>query len=181
MHADYGKQVGQAFAAVFQLHKDVSRLLMDTLARLKRNGREAVWANYAFDGMSSSPMRPDQWMPYAVCLPTCNGDLPKNVYEVLMVHFWDESPKPQEPHLVLARVTYRVNEDGGKEPAFWDGWDAWTKWDQPFPVGVVNRFDLPDHDRVQSVAITAVPLFDINSVDDVLKHLEKVRERAAQG
>jgi hypothetical protein len=171
MHPDYGKQIGQAFAAVWQLHKDVSRLLTDTLARLRpsRNYNTAV-----FKDLSYTLHTPDGWMPYAVCVPTTGGDLPPNVIETFLVHFWDEPPKPQEPHLVVARLTYRMSEDGRMEPAFWDAWEACFDWTDTFPVRLVHR-DTFDDDRVESVAVTAVPLFDITSVDDVLRLVEEVR------
>lgn len=172
MHAEYGKQVGQAFAAVCQLHKDVSRLLTDMVPRM---GTGRVNATAVIKGTSWQLNSSDVWMPYRVSMSSAGGDLPPNVSEFVAVYFWDDPPKPQEPHLVLARVTYLTDEDGKTWPDFWDADSACFEWDQPFPVGVVTRFSPPDHDRVESVALTAVPLFDITSVDDVLKLMETVR------
>ncbi len=174
MHDDYGKQVGQAFAAVFQLHKDVSRLLADVAPKLG-NGR--VNENAVITGLSASRWNPTQWMPYSVCMMSTGGKLPANVVEAVMVYFWREPPHPpQEPHLVLARFTYKLDPNGLTKHQYWDTCDACFKWSDSFPVGVVNRFSPTDHDRVESVTVTAVPLFSIASVDDVLRHMERVRD-----
>lgn len=172
MHPEYGKQVGQAFAAVQQLHHDVSRLLTDTIPRL---GHERDVNTAVVKGTSWQVNVPNGWMPYCVCLWLVGGDLPPRVAEVLMVYFWNPPPKPTSPHLVAARFEYKPQGDGQIKSDFWDAWNAWTKWDQPFPVGVVNRFSPPNNDRIESATLTAVPLFDIASVDDVLKLMEKVR------
>ena len=42
-------------------------------------------------------------------------------------------------------------------------------------AGVVSRFSPAENERVEWVAVKAVPLFEIKSVDDVLKHMEEVR------
>lgn len=170
MHPEYGKQVGRAFAAVCQLHRDVSRLLTDVAPRL---GHARTNATSVIKSTSWLLNSPDQWMPYRVSMSSAGGDLPANVVEFVMVYFWDDLPKPQEPQLVLARVEYK----GQTGSDFWDADSACFEWGQPFPAGVVNRFS-PDSERVESVTVRAVPLFDITSVDDVLAHMQKVRERA---
>lgn len=177
MHPDYGKQIGQAFAAVCQLHHDVSRLLKDITARL---GSGRTTATIISKDITGSLNWPSYWMPYAVSMSSAGGELPANVAEIVMVYFWSDDPKPQEPHLVLAKFSYAVAEDGSTSPDFWDAWNACFEWDQPFPAGVVSHFS-PNDGRVETVTVTAVPLFDITSVDGVLKHMQAVRERAAQG
>ena len=171
MHADYGKQLGTAFAAVWQMHKDVSRLLTDVAPKLEA-GRTSSAS--VIKGTSWLLNSPDRWMPYRVSMSSAGGDLAPNVNEFVAVYFWGDPLKPQEPHLVLARVTYLTDQDGKTWPDFWDADSASFEWDQPFPLRVVNRFT-PDHDRVESVSVTAVPLFDIASVDDVLRHMADVR------
>lgn len=175
MHPEYGKQIGRAFAAVYQLHRDVSRLLTDTSPRL---GTNRTIYPYIFKDLGYSVSTPDRWMPYNLSVQTTGGDLPANVAEFVLVYFWDEPPKPQEPHLVLARVTYKRGDNGLPTVEFWDAYSACFEWGEPFPAGVVNRFSLADSERVESVTVTAVPLFDITSVDDVLKHMQAVREPA---
>lgn len=178
MDPEYGKKVGLAFAAVYQLHRDTSRLLLDAVPRLWPNRRTD---NQAFDGISGSVNNPDHWMPYAVSMTAPVGEPTVTASEFAMIFFWDEPPKPQEPHLVLARVGYKKLSESWAKPDFWDAWNACFKWGQPFPAGVVNHFSPPDHERVENVIVTAVPLFSITSVDDVLAHMQKVRERATHG
>jgi hypothetical protein len=178
MHPEYGKQIGQAFAAVYQLHKDVSRLLSDTVPRL---GAGRVNEKSVIKETSWLLNRPNQWMPYSVCLTSTGGDLPANVVESLMVFFWRPPPNPpQEPHLVVARLAYKAGENGRIDPRYWDTCDCCFKWTDLFPVGVVNHYS-PSDSRIETATLTAVPLFSISSVDDVLTHMQKVRDRAAAG
>jgi len=178
MQVDYGKQVGKAFAAVHLLHHDVSRLLTDVAPKWGVNRRVE---NAVITGLSGMVRQPLQWMPYSVCMTSSGGDLPRHVVESLMVYFWRPPPAPpQEPHLIVARLTYKADENGRIDPWYWDTCDACFKWTDLFPVEVVNRFT-PNNDRVESVSVTAVTLFSVTSVDDVLKLMEEVRDRAAQG
>jgi hypothetical protein len=176
MDADYGKKVGRAFAAVYQLHRDVSRLLIDTSPRL---GTGRTTSTAVIKETSWQVDSPGKWMPYSVCMSSAGGELPANVVETVMVYFWDEPPRPDEPHLILARVEFKQLLDGPAKPDYWDAWYSCFKWGQPFPAGVVNRFSPSGHERVEGVTVTAVPLFEITSVDDVLNHMQRVRERAA--
>ena len=172
MHPEYGKQVGQAFAAVHQLHHDVSRLLTDVAAKL---GDGRVNEKSVIKETSWLVNRPNQWMPYSVCLTSTGGDLPANVVESLMVYFWHEPPRLlEEPHLVLAQLTYKAGENGRIDPRYWDTCDACFKWSDVFPNGEVSQYS-PSDSRIETVTLLAVPLFDIASVDDVLKLMERVR------
>jgi hypothetical protein len=172
MHPDYGKQVGTAFAAINQLHHDVSRLLTDVAAKL---GTGRVNEKSVIRETSWLLNRPNLWMPRYVTLTSAGGDQSAGEVELLMVYLWEEGDRPQEPHLILGRVRYKLPAD----VKLWDLGPACFEWGAPIQPGVVKRVTPPDHDRIECVTFAAVPLFSIATVDDVLKLLETVRERAA--
>lgn len=180
MEADYGKQVGKAFEAVYQLHKDVSRLLADCIGVLGKGRKTPHWP-YVFLGVSGSAHDTEKWMPFATRRYFTGGDLPPSAAEFVLAYFWSPLPYPQEPLLVVGRVTYHPTESAEIKPDFYDAWTLAFEQGGPLAVGEVTRHVLSEHERIASADVLAVPLFSINSVDDVLKHMEEVRKRAKQG
>lgn len=176
MPDDYGRQIGQAFAAVYQLHQDVSRLLMDCDGAVGK-GRRSVFGSVIAKDQSRAVYKPDGWMPYAVLRYYAGGDLPPAVAEGLMVHFWDELPKPQEPVLALGRLEYRLGSSGvvDKSMKIWDLWYACFKWVDTVPIGEVVRVQPAEHERVVAVTVMAVPLYSITAVDEVGRLMGRVR------
>lgn len=171
MHPDYGKQIGQAFEAIRQLHQDVSRLLTDVTAKL---GDRRVNQKSVITETSWLLNQPKRWMPFYVTLTSSGGELPPGDVELVMVFFWEEGDRPKEPQLILGRVRYKVPPD----VKLWDLGPACFVWGRPFEPGVVKRVTPPTHDRIECVTYVAVPLFQITSVDDVIKLMEEVRTRA---
>ncbi len=174
MPPDYGKQIGKAFEAIRQLHQDVSRLLTDVAAKL---GDRRVNQKSVIMETSWLLNQPNRWMPFYVTLTSSGGELPPGEVELVMVFFWAEGDRPKEPHLILGRVRYKMPPD----IKLWDLGPACFEWGAPIQPGVVKRVTPPDHDRIECVTFAAAPLFSIASVDDVLKLMEEVRKRAAQG
>jgi hypothetical protein len=166
---DYGRQIGQAFAAIRQLHHDVNRLLTDVAAKLgdgRTNGTSVI------TGTSWLLNQPAKWMPHYLTLTSAGGTLSPGEVELVTVSFSEEGAHLKEPHLILGRVRYKVPPD----VKLWDLGPACFVWGAPLEPGVVKRVTPPSPDRIECVTFVAVPLFDITSVDDVLTLMERVRE-----
>ena len=178
---DYGKQLCAAQTAIWQMHKDTSRLLMDLDTKLvEREFRPLNNARVTRDGTFaiSGP-----WFASAVYRLYKSE---QNVRSVLAINigFYDVWVAPNirfdEPLLIAAYLDY--HDESGADEGAWDPWEMHLSWFGDRKTGVVKRmtaFAGKDSGRISFARFIAVPLYSIKKVEDVCALFDKVQEESA--
>jgi hypothetical protein len=167
MEDEYGILINGAIRAVIRMHGDTSRLLLDCDKAIGK-GRPSVFGSTATKELTYS-VQAECWMASAVFRYYLAGS---NRVEAVTVSFWEGSTP--EPMFLLSQIQYRGDNALKDELAgikgTCDGWDVWRlyfKWGERTP-DVVLTYDNVDGGRIESACLIAVPLYSINSIDQVV-------------
>ena len=162
---DYGPKMGLALKAVATMHSQVSRLLSDCDGLFP--DYESVFGNYATSELTYH-VKADFWMA-------------EGVYRYwfqqgqsllgLMAMFHGREGKPEQPLFVVGRIDYiDITSQNVKQRCNgWHLWRAMTDWaPQPPRLGeVIDLSDPNSEGTIQNMRLIAVPLFQIENLDDV--------------
>ena len=169
MTAEYGKKIGSALKAVAQLHSDTSKLLVDLDGRMEQ-GWSSVFENYVTRDLTYS-VRANHWMAEGVYRYYMHEQY-FGVADGLTVPFLEKTL--DQPLLIVARITYNLGE-GNDLKAVCQPWDIWGMYFAQKEIGRLVTLESWDNERVSWARLFAIPLFDVNRVEDVDVLLAKVR------
>ena len=167
---DYGKRIGQALKAVARMHSQVSLLLMDC------DGLFPHYTTVFSDATTdlARKVRADFWMAEGV-YRYWFGESPSVIGVTAMFHTLEG--ELDEPLFVVGKINYANSGSEAKEQCDrWDLWYAVMKW-SPTPRCMGEAIDLlnPEEEaRIQNMEFIVVPLFQIESLDDVRSLFERV-------
>lgn len=173
---DYGKKIGQALKAIAKMHSQVSQLLLECDGLFPRY--TPVFTTATKDLTRS--VHADFWMAEGVYRYWFRES--SNVIGVTaMFHPWEG--ELEEPLFVVGQIDYASSGSEAKEQcAPWDLWYAVMEW-APKPLCMGEAIDLlnPEEEgRIQNMKFIAVPLFQIESLDDVRSLFRKVGVELSQ-
>jgi len=162
---DYGKKVGQALKAVAKMHSQVSQLLSDCDGLFP--DYQSVFGNTVTGGLTYH-VKARFWMAEGVFRYWFKEGQPL-LGITAMFHPWEGDL--EQPLLVVGYIDYSdITSQNVKERC--DGWSLWyavMDW-SPKPLGHGEVIELSEPDgmgAIQSMKLIAVPLFQIESLDDV--------------
>lgn len=173
MNGDYGIRVGTAIKAVARLHSDTSRLLRDCDGAIGE-GRPSIFKNYATKDLTYH-VKADYWMAVGVYRFYDASDILPGLVEGLTICFAGKEDFLEQPLLLLGRIEY-LNDPDGDDGC--DGWDLWYTYFNTSPslaFGTVYDAEPHDPDRIKGINLVSVPLFSVNSMDDVIALMNRVR------
>jgi len=177
MSPDYGKKIGKAFEAIYQLHEDASKLLSDCDSVIGK-GKAPLFGSVITKDLSKAVYDPGKWMPYGVFrYYDASIELP-GIAEGVLIYFWDEAPKPEEPFLIVGQIKYVLDTEESVASVCncWDLWYAFVKWIKSRPANeVITGLDAGDG-RIEWFKLILVPLFAIQSMEQVAIMMDKVRQ-----
>lgn len=162
---DYGKKMGQALKAVATMHSQVSRLLSDCDSLFP--DYESVFGNIVTSELTYH-VKADFWMAEGVYRYWFKQD--QSVVGITaMFHQWEG--KLEQPLLVVGCIDYLdvTSQNVRQRCNGWHLWYAAMEW-SPQPVGLGEVIELSDPDgkgTIQNMKLIIVPLFQIESLDDV--------------
>ncbi len=177
---DYGRRIGMALKAVRQMHADASRLLADCDGTIGKGKALAIRSNNATTGISYSLGR--IWMAEGAyrCYAAA-PDVQPGLVEAICLCFFGDKVATEEPVLVVGQVCYRLDAEQ-KLQDLCEGWDLWYLFAYNCPdrtFGKVLSDSLitwPDEGKsFDWFNLIAVPLFSINSMDDVAGLMDRIR------
>jgi hypothetical protein len=102
---EYGEKVASALQAVYQLHSDTSRLLVDFDNKRVGMGWTSVFGTVATSSISTT-LRAECWMAEGVYRYMKPPAL--DLAEGLLVSFFHSQQKSKEPVLVVAQIKYQA-------------------------------------------------------------------------
>jgi len=162
---DYGNKVGQALKAVATMHSQVSRLLSDCDGLFP--DYESVFGNIVTRELTYH-VKADFWMAEGVYRYWFKEG--QSVVGITAIfHPWEG--KLEQPLLAVGCIDYSdVTSQNIRERCNgWHLWSAMMEW-SPQPVRLGEVIELSDPDSkgtIQNIKLIAVPLFQIESLDDV--------------
>jgi hypothetical protein len=181
MTTEYGKQITCALKAVAQMHSDTSRLLIDCDKHIGK-GRPSVFGSYATRDLTYN-YKADFWMAEGVYRYYPAG---VNAVDGVTVAFiYSGSPtdprSDTEPLFLVGHVQYSEQSGGGSSAPGttkgrceeWDLWRLYFEWSSR-ELGSVLQFGALDDGRIASARVIAVPLFSIDSIEQVLETANRV-------
>jgi len=179
MNEEYGKRAGLALQAVRRLHSDTRILLRDCGDKLY-NGWESVFGNNVTRDMTQSiDGWTDFWMAEGLYRHFTKKEM-GSIVEALTVCFIDAKGRNAEPLMILSQIRYRLGDraDVKSVCGWWDGWHAYLDAkDVERQLGVVLApKEFKGNKDIEWARVLAVPLYSINSVDDVERLMQRVRE-----
>lgn len=175
---EYGERIGHAVMAVRQMHSDVSRLLQDCDGTIGK-GKPSLFGNSVTRELTYQ-LRATEWMAQGVYRYwDASEELPGLVVAVTVAFFFSQPNLPKEPVLILGQLKYAVETDGSAKGICkeWDLWEAFSRLPQEHrKLGVVLSAAYENPSHVEWAKLTAVPLYEIASMNDVQALLERVRQ-----
>jgi len=179
MATNDGQQVGIAFEAVLQCHKDLGRLIADLDGYMTKQKWSRLWSQDAVtSGVSRAAYAPF-WMAKRLYRLYQNEDSAPGVVEGINVRFFSEDSSLKEPRLVIGRGRYNVpaNKTVAKIAETWDFDDAIGKWcnAQSGDLGKVLSCEHGEK-SIEKMCVIAVDLYSITTLDQVTKMLADVRK-----
>ena len=175
---DYGKKVGQALKAVAKMHSQVSQLLSDCDASFP--DYMSVFGNTVTGGLTYH-VKARFWMAEAVFRYWFKEGQPL-LGITAMFHPWEGNL--EQPLLVVGCIDYSdITSQNVKERC--DGWPLWhavMDWGpQPPRLGEIIELSEPDErGAIQSMKLIAVPLFQIENLDDVTSLFKRLGMELSQ-
>jgi len=169
---DYGKKVGQALKAVAQMHFQVGQLLSDCDKLFP--DYESVFGAIATRDLTRSVNAPF-WMAEGVYRYWFRES--PSVIGVTALFHQREGGKLEEPLFVVGQIDYDSNGQEAKDQCDpWDLWEAVMGWaPQPLRMGEAINLRNPEKGgRIQNMKFIVVPLFQIESLDDVRTLFRKI-------
>lgn len=175
---DYGKKVGQALKAVATMHSQVSQLLSDCDSLFP--DYEPVFGNVVTKDLTYH-VKADFWMAEGVYRYWYKEGQP---LVGLTVMFHDSEGKLEQPLFVVGYINYLdITSQNVRERC--DGWHLWygaMDW-APQPACLGEVIDLSDPDgkgTIRNMRWIAVPLFQIENLDDIRSLFRKVGVELSQ-
>jgi len=169
---DYGKKVGQALKVVAKMHSQVSQLLSDCDGLFLDYA--SVFGNTVTGGLTYH-VKARFWMAEAVFRYWFKQGQPL-LGITAMFHPWEGDL--EQPLLVTGRIEYPdITSENIRERC--DGWPLWSavmEWSpQPPRFDEVIELSNPDNKgTIQNMMLIAVPLFQIENLDDVRSLFERL-------
>jgi len=169
---DYGKKMGQALKAVAKMHSQVSQLLSDCDGLFP--DYSSVFGNTVTNSLTYH-VKARFWMAEGVFRYWFKEGQP--LFGVTAM-FHPLKGELEQPLLVVGSIGYSdLTSQNVKERC-----DAWLLWyavmdwgPQPCRLGEIIELSEPDEkSAIQSMKMIAVPLFQIESLDDVRSLFEKL-------
>ena len=162
---DYGKKMGQALKAVATMHSQVSQLLSDCDSLFP--DYESVFGNIVTSELTRH-VKANFWMAEGVYRYWFRqGQSLLGV--TAMFHEWEA--KLEQPLFVVGCIDYLdiTSQNVKQRCTGWHLWWAVMDW-APQPPRLGEVIDLSDPDgkgAIQNMRLIAVPLFQIENLDDV--------------
>jgi hypothetical protein len=180
MNDDYGKKINQALKAVRQMHADVSKLLVDADGTIGK-GKIAVFSNATRD--LTVGVQAKTWMAWFVYRYYAAPDATEaGMVDAVTVWFFDHQSPIDEPLLLLGQIGYDL-ELGQQVRAVCQEFDlvyAFSSWSSRRALGEILTGAQPAQKQtVEWFKVIAVPLFSVNSTEDVTRLMEQVRNAQA--
>jgi hypothetical protein len=175
MTTENGQKIQGAIKAVCQMHRDVSKLLLD-FDDFAPWPCDPVFGNNATRDLTTQA-RTKYWMCEGVYRYLSSKTHP-GLVEAITVCFLE--PNLIEPLLLLGRIQYEIAEGatvaGTCEP--WDLWYLYFKnenWQSRCP----RNCPTPDASRIKTAWVVATPLYSIGSLAEVGDLLVALRSAGA--
>jgi hypothetical protein len=176
----YGKTVGEALKVVRQLHWDTMRLFTDFDGLMA--GWKCVFGNIVTSAISSS-LSAGFWMAEGVFRYYVSPSEQGAVHG-LTVAFEDSlKRRVDKPLLLAAQIAYQIgpSQEITTVCQHWDIWELFFEKSAKRELGHVIAFHDPYPGRIARAHLIAVPLYSLDSVEDVLRLLNTARDAASQG
>lgn len=98
--------------------------------------------------------------------------------EGITVSFFDYQRRVEEPLLIVAELQYHVEGEESQIKSVCKGWDIWyafLDWSENRQLDVILAGRNIDNGRIEWFKVVAVPLYSIQSMQDVEKLMSRVR------
>jgi hypothetical protein len=172
---EYGEKVASALRAVYQLHSDTSRLLVDSDNKRVGMGWTSVFGTVATSSISTT-LRAECWMAEGVYRYYTKPPA-LDLVEGLLVSFFHFQEKSKEPVLAVAQIKYRAAAGSPIKDVCraWDIWELYYKWNERQDLEKAIIFGPQDNGRIEWSKLLAVPLYSIKRVEDTEQLMTQVR------
>lgn len=175
MSTEYGEKLALALRAVWQLHSDTGKFLVDFDNKRVGIGWNSMFGNVATSSISTT-LTAECWMAegvyrYYVQAPALD------LVEGLLVSFFHSQQKSKEPLLLVAQIKYRVAAGSSIKDVCkaWDIWYLYYDWNDRQDLERVISFGSLDDGRIEWAKVLAVPLYSIKRVEDADQLMAQVR------
>ncbi len=175
----YGEKINNAVKAVQQMHVDTSKLLQacdDTIGK----GKESLYPNRVTHGISNHLKPPSEvWMArgvYRYYKPRQHertANQPGLVEGVTVVFIPDEPV--DKPLFIVGQLDYKV-EHGDRGRDTWDLWYGFFDWSTTRALNEVTCPSPDDHNRIKSMKLIAVSLYQIKDINHVQELMTQVQQ-----
>jgi hypothetical protein len=173
--SEYGKGVRKAFAAVCQVHADLSRLFSELRDREYR-GWVPVFGSDVFK-TGTRDFKKRVWMPAGVMQLFFRRDDPRLV-EGLTCRFFAEEVQIEEPILIASQIRYRKKATDPKAVKETDAWNILAGDGELQVTDEVRCVSPMDDDRYEWAKVKGKYVYDIQSREAVSDLIEGVRQAA---
>ena len=175
MSAEYGEKIAIALRAVYQLHSDTSRFLVDFDSKREGIGWKSVFGTVATSSISVT-LKAGYWMADGVYRYYTKPPA-LDIVEGLLVSFFHYQQKSKEPLLLVAQIKYQavggsLIKDACKA---WDIWELYYKWNEHQDLEKVIVSGPQDNGRIEWARVLAVPLYSIKRVEDAEQLITQVK------
>lgn len=162
---DYGKKMMQALKAVATMHSQVSQLLSDCDSLFP--DYEPVFGNIVTSLLSWN-LRADFWMARGVYRYWFQQGKPVLAVAAM---FHSKVMELEQPLFLVGSIDYPdiTSQNVKQQVDAWHLWTAFRDW-APKPTPLSEVVDLSDPNgkgTIKSIKLIAVPLFQIENLDDV--------------
>jgi hypothetical protein len=167
MIENYGTQMTTAIKAVLQMHSDASKLLLDLDKTMQ--GYQTLFGSIATINLSWD-VKTGKYMADGLFRHYVRKDDETQVRAVNICFFDVNDLSFEEPILVAAHISYFsvAKNMPEKSKRAWDPWTAFASWNQEKVFNKRIVLDGPlKGGAIQSVILTATPLFSIHNQETV--------------